>query len=313
MSSRMDRHTTKKKRKWPKWLAGILVICLLAGGGILYYFYDQISDTVSSMHDPLSRDNDPDRQGELDSIFKQKKAVNLLLLGVDKREGDKGRSDTMILISLNPQTDSMLMLSIPRDTYVDIPNHGMDKINHAYAFGDAGLAVQTVENTFDLPVHYYAKVNMEGFVQGIDALGGVTVQNDTAFSQGGADFPTGDIHLDGGDALKYIRMRKDDPHGDMGRNERQRDVIKAAMSEAASFSSISKVDNILDILGDNATTNLNMDRLKALFSDYRGTRKNIKTIELEGTGETLDKWYYMVTEEEFNRVTNEFKTFMEAS
>src|SRR5699024_1731980 len=103
------------------------------------------------------------------------------------------------------------------------------------------------------------------------ALGGVTVHNDMAFSQGGADFPTGDVYLDGQKALKYIRMRKDDPRGDIGRNERQREVIKAAMSEAASFSSISKVDDILDILEENATTNLNMKRLKSLLSDYRGT------------------------------------------
>lgn len=313
MSSRMDKHNTKKKRKWPKWVAGILIICLLATGGFLYYLYDKIGDTVSHMYDPLNRDEDPNRQKDLDSILKQKDAVNLLLLGVDEREGDKGRSDTMILMSLHPKTDSMLMLSIPRDTYVDIPDYGMDKINHAYAFGDVGLAVQTVENTFDLPVHYYAKVNMEGFVQGIDALGGVNVHNETAFSQGGADFSSGDIHLDGKNALKYIRMRKNDPRGDMGRNERQREVIKAAMNEASSFSSISKVSNILNILGNNATTNLDMDRLKALFSDYRGTRKNIKTIELEGTGETIDRWYYMVTDDEFSRVTNEFRTFMEAS
>lgn len=312
MGSRLDRHNPKSKRKWPKWIAIILMVCLLATGGFLFYLYHKIGDTISVMNNPLERDNDPDRQKELDSIFKQKKAVNLLLLGVDKREDDKGRSDSMILLSLNPQTNSMLMLSIPRDTYVNIPGYGMDKINHAYAFGNAGLSVQTVEDTFDLPVHYYVKVNMEGFVQGIDALGGVTVHNDMAFSQGGADFPTGDVYLDGQKALKYIRMRKDDPRGDIGRNERQREVIKAAMSEAASFSSISKVDDILDILEENATTNLNMKRLKSLLSDYRGTRKNIKTLELKGTGKRLDKWYYMVTEEEFNRITNEFEAFMAA-
>src|SRR5699024_7279519 len=162
------------------------------------------------MHNYLDIDQHINRQKQLHSLLKNNETVNILLLGVDERSGDKGRSDTLILLSLNPKSKSMTMMSIPRDTYVNIPDHGMDKINHAYAFGDAGLSVRTLENTFDLPVHYYAKVNMEGFVQGIDALGGVTVHNDTTFSQGGADFSEGNIHLDGEKALKYIRMRKND-------------------------------------------------------------------------------------------------------
>lgn len=312
MDTRSQKRKPKKKRKWLYWIGGIIAALILIVGGYLYYIYDKVGDTVAGMHNPLERDEDPERQNELEAIFQNNNSINILLLGVDQRENDKGRSDTMILMSSNPKTNSLLMLSIPRDTYVNIPGQGMDKINHAYAFGDVPLSIKTVEGAFDIPVHFYIKVNMEGFQQGIDALGGVNVMNNQAFSQGGADFPTGEIYLDGNKALKYIRMRKDDPRGDLGRNERQRNVIKAAMDKAASLSSISKAGNILTILGSNVETDLNMSRMQTLFSDYRGTRKNIKTIEINGTGKTLDKWYYMVTDEEFNRISTEFKNHMNA-
>ncbi|WP_430790929.1 LCP family protein [Virgibacillus flavescens] len=314
MDTRSEKRQAKKKRKWPFWLGGIILLLILAVGTYMIYLYNQVGDTVATMHEPLSRDEDPERQEKLDSIVKNKKSINVLLLGVDQRENDVGRSDTMILMSLNPATNKTIMVSIPRDTYVNIPGRGMDKINHAYAFGGVELSVQTVENTFDVPVHFYVKVNMEGFKQGIDALGGVTITNDNAFSQGGENFPTGQIQLSGEEALKYIRMRKEDPRGDLGRNERQRKVIKAAMDKGASFSNITKVTDILDILGDNVTTNLNMKKMQTLFTDYRDTRKNMETIEISGHGEMINSiYYYAVPDNEINRITQTIKEHMEAN
>ncbi|MBP1948000.1 LCP family glycopolymer transferase [Virgibacillus litoralis] len=313
MDSRIEKRYEKKKRKWPYWVFGIIAALLLIVGTYLFYIYDKVGDTVDVMHEPLARDENPDRQKEINSLFNENNSINILLLGVDERENDKGRSDTMILMSLNPQINSMKMLSIPRDTYVDIPDRGMDKINHAYAFGGVGLSVQTVENNFDVPIHFYVKVNMEGFKQGIDALGGVTITNDRAFSQGGVDFPTGEVNLNGEEALKYIRMRKGDPRGDIGRNERQRSVIKAAIGEAASFSSITKITDILGILGGNVKTDLNMDQMQTLFSDYRQTRNNIDTMEISGSGQMIENiWYYIVPDEEMNRVQTEIQEHMKA-
>nr|WP_306798695.1 LCP family protein [Oceanobacillus saliphilus] len=266
------------------------------------------------MHNPLARDNDPERQKEIQKIFQETDSLNILLLGVDERSGDRGRSDTMILLSVNPNTDSMIMLSIPRDTYVNIPGRGMDKINHAYAFGGTDLSVQTVEENFNLPIHSYARVNMEGFKQGIDALDGVTVTNSLAFSSDGHSFPEGQITLNGEQALSYIRMRYEDPRGDMGRNERQRNVITAAMNEAASFSSITKVGEILDILGGNVQTDLDRKKMQTLFTDYAGARKNVSTMEISGSGQTIGGiWYYVVPDTEFNRITNEITDHMEAN
>ncbi|HLQ71082.1 MAG TPA: LCP family protein, partial [Bacillota bacterium] len=188
MNSRIEKRQNKKKRKGLYWIGGIILLLLLLVAGYLFYLYNKIDDTVDVMHNPLERDEDPDRQKELKAIFKDKKAINILLLGVDEREGDRGRSDTIILMSMNPKTNSMKMLSVPRDTYVNIPGRGNDKINHAYAFGDVELSIQTFEEAFDIPVHFYARINMEGFQEGIDALGGVTVQNNLDFSQDGVHF-----------------------------------------------------------------------------------------------------------------------------
>lgn len=313
MKSRINKRQARKKRKWVRWLAIFLIAFLLITGGVVIYVWDKIGDTITAMHDPLARDSDPDRQKELASIFKDNKSVNVLLLGVDERPGDKGRSDTIILLSLNPNTDSMVMLSVPRDTYVNIPGRGMDKINHAYAFGDVELSVQTFEEAFNLPVHYYARVNMEGFKQGVDALGGITIQNDQEFSQGGNQFSKGNIHLNGAQALDYIRMRKNDPRGDLGRNDRQRKVVTAAIDELASFSSITKVGNILNILGGNVKTDLDMKSMQTLFTDYRGTRHKVETMEIIGSGQTINSiWYYVVSEDEFNRIRSEINTHMEA-
>lgn len=308
----METRRSRKKKRWPYILGALFLGIILVIGGTVYYFYDKVEDTFSTMHDPLERDDNPDRKVEIQEILKENNSLNILLLGVDQRPGDKGRSDTMILMSLNPNTDSMLMLSIPRDTYVTIPGRGKDKINHAYAFGDVGLSIQTVEENFNLPVHFYARVNMEGFKEGIDAINGVTLNNDLAFTQGKSQFPVGTINLNGTQALDYIRMRKQDSRGDLGRNDRQRKVVISAIDKAANFSSISKIGNILDIVGNNVKTDLDMKQMTNLFKDYRGTRHNIKTIEVNGSGKTTDRWYYMVTDEEFSRIRNEFIDHMEA-
>ncbi|WP_067727076.1 LCP family glycopolymer transferase [Oceanobacillus damuensis] len=314
MLSRTEKRQNKKKRKWPYWVGGIFLVLILLIGGFAFYMWNEVGATIETMHNPLARDDDPERQKEIQQRFQETDSINVLLLGVDERSGDRGRSDTMILLSVNPDTESMIMLSIPRDTYVDIPGRGKDKINHAYAFGGTDLSVQTVEENFNLPIHSYARVNMEGFKQGIDALGGVTVNNSLAFSSDGHSFPEGQINLNGEQALSYIRMRYEDPRGDMGRNDRQRKVITAAMNEAASFSSITKFGEILDILGGNVQTDLDMKKMQTLFTDYAGARKNVTTMEINGSGQTINGvWYYIVDDSEFNRITSEITDHMEAN
>lgn len=138
----------------------------------------------------------------------------------------------MILVTVNPALKSMKMLSIPRDTRTEIVGKGtIEKINHAYAHGAPAMAMDSVENLFNVNIDHYVSINMEGFKELIDALGGVTVNNNFAFSSGGYDFPEGQQFLSGDEALAYTRMRKEDPQGDFGRAARQREIVQAVIKE----------------------------------------------------------------------------------
>ncbi|WP_245208001.1 LCP family glycopolymer transferase [Sediminibacillus dalangtanensis] len=333
MARQAHKKKRGKRRRWLVWLGGVLLVVLIAAAGYGIYLYDKLQDTVNEIHEPLSDEQQSEETGSngqtgnddqnadghsnySDSTDpdNKKETLNFLLLGVDERANDQGRSDTMILVSANPNTDSMLMMSIPRDTYTEIPGKGMDKINHAYAFGGTSLAVKTVKQTFDVPIDFYIKVNMEGFRDGIDALNGITVENSFGFTQDGKNFPEGEINLNGEEALAYTRMRKKDPQGDLGRNERQRQVIQAALDQAANFSNFTKIGRILDIVGGNVRTNMKMENMRNVYSHYRQTRKTILSLEIDGSGKIMEDgiWYYMVTNQELARLNAELVEHMEA-
>ena len=124
----------------------------------------------------------------------------------------------------------MKITSIPRDSYTEIVGKGKkDKINHAYAFGGIDMSVKTVENFLDVPIDYYIEVNMEGFKDIVDAVGGIDINNDMDFTIDNVHYPKGDLHLDGEKALLFTRMRYQDTRGDFGRQMRQRQVIQAVI------------------------------------------------------------------------------------
>ncbi|NIK11824.1 LCP family protein [Alkalibacillus almallahensis] len=312
MASRVERKQNRKKRKWIKPTLIILGLMVLAVGVYGAYLYKQVDDTVTTMYEPL--DDDQEKEEEVKKRLEAEETINVLLLGVDERNNDSGRSDTMIFASLNPQTNEMMMLSIPRDTRVEIPGRGMDKINHAYAFGGSDLSVKTVENFLDTTVHFYARVNMEGLKDGVDALGGVTVNNDFAFTQDNHQFDQGELHLNGERALAYARMRKKDPEGDLGRNDRQQEVINSMVKQAMSFESFTKIDDLLNAVGDNVKTNMQMNEMRQTFTKYRGTRDETVHEDISGRGEMIDDiWYYIVSEEERSRVRKAVQQHIDAN
>src|SRR4051812_26344789 len=221
----------KRKRKLRKWVkvTGTILLLLLIGGGIYgSTVYKSFKNAVAAMHQPMEREKSEKRAEPVS--LKEKDPFSVLMLGVDEREGDSGRSDTMIVLTVNPTNNSVKMLSIPRDTRTEIIGKGNDdKINHAYAFGGVPMAVDTVENFLDIPIDYYMQINMEGFKEIVDAVGGVTVQNDLNFSVENYKYPIGEIKLTGDEALNYARMRYEDPRGDFGRQMRQRQIIQAVI------------------------------------------------------------------------------------
>ena len=157
------------------------------------------------------------------------------------------------------------LVSIPRDTETKIVSttnsskNRITKINAAYAYGGVEMTIDTVENFLNIPIDYYVEVNMEGFKDIVNAVGGIDVDNKYAFELDGVTLKTGPQHLNGLQALEYARMRHQDPRGDFGRQERQREVITKVIHKGASISTLTNYNNILTALENNIETNLTMD------------------------------------------------------
>src|SRR4051794_3487651 len=166
---RAESRKKKKKRKTLKIISIIFFILLIGGGVYASMVYNSLKDAVQQMQGTEHKSE----KREAAITFKNQDPFSILLLGVDERKNDKGRSDTMIVMTVNPTKQSINMLSLPRDTRTEIVGHGtMDKINHAYAYGGIPMAINTVEAFLDIPIDYYAKMNMEGFQDIVDAVGG---------------------------------------------------------------------------------------------------------------------------------------------
>ncbi|WP_312097377.1 LytR family transcriptional regulator [Niallia sp.] len=299
-----------KKKKWLRITGLVLLILIIAILAYVLTVYKSLTNAVDTMHVPVDRVTEK-RTDLLD--LNKKEPFSVLMLGVDEREGDKGRSDTMIVLTVNPEKKSVKMLSIPRDTRTEIVGHGTtDKINHAYAFGGVAMSMDTVENFLDIPIDYYMQINMEGFKDIVDAVGGVTVNNDLDFTYSGVHFPEGQITLDGEDALKFSRMRKEDPRGDFGRQLRQRLIIQAVIKEGASLNSLTNFGDIFDALGKNVKTNITFDEMVDIQKNYKNAAGNIEQFSIEGTGQTINKvWYLVVSDAEKAEIQKKLKDHLD--
>jgi LCP family protein required for cell wall assembly len=298
----MSRYKPKKKRRVLKIVLFVLLAFVVAIAGYGYMIYHNLNKTAKTIHKPLDRTPEVARPSDLN--LNKKEPFSVLVLGVDERPGDRGRSDTIIVITVNPQKQSMDMLSIPRDTRVEIVGKGIeDKINHAYAFGGVEMSMNTVEKFLDIPIDYYIKMNMEGFKEIVDAVGGINVNNDMEFSVGQKHFAKGKIYLNGSDALAFSRMRKNDPRGDFGRQMRQRQVIQGVINKGANISALWKYDDVLEALGKNVETNLSMDEMMAIQKNYKEARHNIKQYQIDGQGQMINNiWYYIVSQDEREKI-----------
>ncbi|MHC8517876.1 LCP family glycopolymer transferase [Sporosarcina sp. ITBMC105] len=302
-----------KKRKFKKWQWIVAILGLFFVGIIIFGIsvYMKFTDTVKVIHEPLDRTVSEKREEPV-SIQKQE-PFSVLLLGVDEREGDKGRSDTIIVLTVNPTTQSTKMLSIPRDTYTEIVGKGFsDKINHAYAFGGIDMSLRTVEQLLDIPIDYTVQVNMDSFKEIVDAVGGITIENPLEFKSSGSIFKKGQISLNGEEALTYIRMRYEDPRGDFGRQDRQKLVVQAILREGASLNSLLHYRSIFNAVGKNVRTNMDFDEIMDVQKNYKSAVGTIDQLFFEqGTGKTMNGiWYYIADVEELEAIQNELRTHL---
>ncbi|RST74159.1 LytR family transcriptional regulator [Siminovitchia acidinfaciens] len=297
----------KRKRTWLKVVLLLVLIGIVGSGAYGYSIYHNLQKTAKSVHAPIDRKPVVERPSKLD--MKKQEPFSVLMLGVDERPGDRGRSDTMIVITVNPAKKSMEMLSIPRDTRLEIVGKGInDKINHAYAFGGIEMSMNTVEKYLDIPIDYYIKVNMEGFKEIVDAVGGVYVNNDLDFTYENHHFTKGELVLNGAEALKYSRMRYDDPRGDFGRQMRQRQIIQGVIKKGANVSTLWKYNDMLKAVDNNVETNISFDEVKNIQKNYADARHHLEQIQINGSGTKIDGiWYYIVPEDERASIQSKLK------
>jgi LCP family protein required for cell wall assembly len=302
--SRSNRKNRKKFRIW-RFLAFLLLITII--GGICYYAYDvfySAKNTSSKIFQKLDTSKLKNSRAE-EKIEITKDPFTILLVGIENQEGGKGRSDVLMLLTVNPQTKQIDELSIPRDTRTYVPAADeKTKITHSYGYGGIEATIGAVNELIDVPIDYYITTNFQGFEDIINTIGGVKVDVPFTFkaqltkSLKWKTFHKGETELNGNEALAYVRMRKSDPRGDFGRNERQKQVIKAVISKGASFSSITKIDNILDDLGDNVKTNIPPSKMVSfvrLYSQLKDTK--LHNLKLEGNDDYINGVYYYIPDQ----------------
>jgi len=267
------------KRKAPLIICCLLLLTMLAGCYVVAknkIFSSELD--VSSIPDLVS---DPLKNERL----------NVLLLGIDARQGETmARTDSIILASVDQKSKQMVLLSIPRDTRVNIPGYGYDKINSASVYGGPELTMKVASELLGISIKYYVLVNFNGFKDIVDALGGVTmdVEQDMRHwddTDGGAyeiNLKKGVQRLDGEKALQYVRYRNY-AMGDIERTQHQQKFLVALAKEVLQPATIAKLPKLVPEINRYIKTNLSMGHLYTLASAARELEKgNIITQTLPG-------------------------------
>ncbi|MEK4394318.1 LCP family protein [Mammaliicoccus sp. FSL K6-3158] len=231
--------------------------------------------------------------------------VSVLFLGVDdstsRREGgqkaNQSRTDAMIYTTFNRDKKQIRMVSIPRDTLSYIPAvKYYDKITHAHAIDGPEGSMESVESTLNVPVDYYARINMEAFVEVVDELGGIEynvpfdLNEPNTEDKGRIKVKKGKRNLSGDEALAVVRSRKQD--SDLERGKRQMEMIKAIIKKAQETNSINKLDDLVKIVGKNAKHNFSFEDIQNLATTYSSSKVKIKTEQVTGTDANFNGVYF---------------------
>lgn len=283
------------------WILGIAVTLIVIGGGVAALALHNTTSKIHSMDSSLSKASDTKTSAG--------KPVSYLLLGTDTGalgRTEKGRTDTMMVMSVNPNTKTTTMVSLQRDTKITIDGI-TEKLNAAYALGDAKQAMTTVEQLLDIKLDGYLLANMKGLEQLVDAVGGVTVKSPLTFSYEGYSFTENqDVTMNGTEALAFSRMRYDDPRGDYGRQIRQQLVIEAVMNKLKADPKSALNNAFLDAVSDNVRSNISLTSIRNLATKYRDAGETINRDQMTGTGVMIDGVSYQeMSQDEITRVHKE--------
>lgn len=286
------------------WIVGVLVLVALFFAGVAWH---NLKTTTNDMYNSAGIT----KSRNADKVLAQKKPVSILLLGTDTGalgRDYKGRTDTMMVMTLNPQKKTTTIVSLPRDMEVNLPDYPDEspaKINAAYAFGGVKESIKTVQQHFNIPIDYYVLVNMGGLEKAINQVGGVDVTSPLTFEYEGASFEKGKTyHLNGSNALKFSRMRHEDPQGDYGRQQRQRLIISALLKKSVSYKTVLN-RSFLKSISNSSQTDLTFNDMVTLARSYRGANAKVVQDHAQGCGQEIDgQDFEVVPTSEQQRITN---------
>ena len=265
----MGNGDKKNKSSYIKYIL-ILVVVFILSGMVGAFFANALVDNKPDY-------NEDDKKGML--VAKDKATV--MIMGVDERADDVGRSDTLMIATLDSDKNQAALLSVPRDTRVKIKGHGFDKINAAYAYGGRKLTQETIESLLNTHIDHYIKINVHGFTKIIDALGGIDIDvekrmyyEDPWDDDGGLyiDLQPGMQHMDGKTAITYVRYR--DEEGDIGRIKRQQNFMKAVMDKLVSPTIIPKLPAIVSAVSDSVETDMSVSEILSFLGTLQDAKDN---------------------------------------
>ncbi len=281
------RKAKKKRRIWP-WVLMVLVFIAAALAGAYYA-------SNSLLEKPVEKK-------QSDELLTAKDKATIMIMGVDERDDDVGRSDTLMIASIDPKTNQASLLSVPRDTRVKIKGHGFDKINAAYAYGKEPLSQDTVENLLGVNIDHYIIINTKSFKEIIDAISGIDIDvpkrmhyEDPWDDDGGLiiDFQPGMQHMDGAKAVTYVRYR--DEEGDLGRIRRQQDFVRACMEKIVSPAIIPKLPSVIKEVMESIDTDLTFRQLLEFAGTLKESKANgLKTDMVPGKPLYIDGISYWI-------------------
>lgn len=306
--SRADGRSTgprKRRRRWPIVLGVLGGLVILAVGAVVGYGL-YLDSKLERFADPFAGLDDATRPTAAPTSDGGTAAVNILILGSDSRisagdpeswEAGAQRTDAIMIAHLTANRQHAYVMSIPRDSWVDIPGHGQAKINAAYSYGGPALMTQTVEELTNIRIDHVAIADFESFTSLTDALGGVdiTVPED-AYDRGELLFTAGEHHMDGKQALKYTRQRYGLPGGDFDRVKRQQNWLRAMAAQAIEGGSLTnpvRLTGLLDAVTESVAVDetFGRDRMVDLargISGLQGEDLEFLTIPTTGTGWSPD-------------------------
>ncbi|NLC76349.1 MAG: LCP family protein [Clostridia bacterium] len=296
-----------KKEKRHGWLLGVAFIAVFALFAVAGF---KLANHWLGVSPFASEKGEEQQQQEAGALAKDNR-LNILLLGTDQRGNEPARADTVILAFLDLDNHDLKMLSIPRDTYVQIPGRGREKLAHANAYGGPELTVETLEDFLNVEIHRYVEINFEGFKQMIDTLGGIEmeVEKRMLYPEEEIDLYPGLQRLNGHDALAYVRFRSD-TLGDIGRIKRQQKFLKELAEETLQLGTVLKLPELIKEANQSIQTNISASEMLSLAKAAKGfDTSKIEAATLPGTPQKINGLdYWVPTTQDVEEIIKQFTT-----